>query len=137
MDPYKLETMSKWPIPIKKKEVPAFLGFATYYPQFIVSCSAKARPLIDLTKDVAFTWWCIQQQAFDELRVRILSAPILTEFDRNLETSIETNGSNWAIAGILPQYHVVNEYIRFNPVEYHAKTLSATQHNWPIHDKKL
>ena len=31
MDVSKLETMSKWPIPMKKKEVQAFLGFSNYY----------------------------------------------------------------------------------------------------------
>ena len=56
MDPSKLETMSKWPIPTKEKEVQAFLGFTNYYSRFIVNYSAKARPLIDLTKDVPFTW---------------------------------------------------------------------------------
>ena len=55
MDPSKLEIMSKWLIPTKKKEVQAFLGFANYYRRFIVNYSAKARPLIDLTKDVPFT----------------------------------------------------------------------------------
>ena len=54
-DPSKLETMSQWPIPAKKKEVQAFLGFANYYPECIVNYSAKARPLIDLTNDVPFT----------------------------------------------------------------------------------
>ena len=55
MDPLKLETMSQWPIPTKKKEVQAFLGFANYYRRFIVNYSTKARLLIDLTKDVPFT----------------------------------------------------------------------------------
>ena len=67
MDPSKRETMSKWPIPTKKKEVQAFLGFANYYPRFIINYSAKARPLVDLTKDVPFTCRHTQQQAFDEL----------------------------------------------------------------------
>ena len=55
MDPSKLETMSKWPIPTKKKKVQAFLDFANYYRQFIVNYSSKAPLLIDLTKDVLFT----------------------------------------------------------------------------------
>ena len=117
MDPLKLETMSKWPIPTKKKEVQAFLGFANYYRRFIVNYSAKARPLIDLTKDVPFTWGHMQQQAFDELRARFLSAPILTQFDRTLETIMETDGSNQAIAGILSEYHVINVCKQFHSVE--------------------
>ena len=55
MDPSKLESMSKWPIPTKKKEVQAFLVFANYYCGFIVNYSAKPCPLINLTKDVSFT----------------------------------------------------------------------------------
>ena len=55
MDPAKLETKYTWPVPTKKKEVQAFLGFANYYRQFIENYSAKARPLIDLTKDVPFS----------------------------------------------------------------------------------
>ena len=54
MDPSKLKTMSKWAIPTKRKEVQAFLGFANYYRQFIFNYSAKARPFIELTKDVPF-----------------------------------------------------------------------------------
>ena len=56
MDPSKLETMSKWPTPTKKKEVQAFLGFANYYRRFIANYSAKAHPLIELTKDIPFSW---------------------------------------------------------------------------------
>ena len=137
MDPAKLETMSKWQVPSKKKEVRAFLGFANYYRRFIENYSARARPLIDLTKDVQFSWGHQQQQAFHELRTRFLSAPIVTQFDRTLETIMETDASNQAIACILSQYHIVNGVKQLHAVEYHAKTLSAAQRNWPIHDEKL
>ena len=40
----KLETMSKRPIPTKKKEVQALVGFPNYYHQYYCS---KACPLID------------------------------------------------------------------------------------------
>ena len=137
MDPAKLYTMSKWPLPTKKKEVQAFLGFANYYSRFIENYSAKARPLIDLTKDAPFSWGHQQQQAFDELRTRFLCTPILTQVDRTLKTIIETDACNQAIAGILSQYHIVKAVKQLHPVVYHAKTLSAAQRNWPIHDKEL
>ena len=50
---------------------------------------------------------------------------------------METDASNQAIAGILSLYHIVNGAKQLHPVEYHAKTLSAVQRNWPIHDKEL
>ena len=52
MDPTKLKNMCKWPIPTKKKEIQLFLACANYYRRFIVNYSAKARPIIDVTKDV-------------------------------------------------------------------------------------
>ena len=137
MDPFILEDMSKWPIPSKKREVLAFLVFANDYRRFIVNYGAKACPLIDLTKDVLFTCGHTQQQAFDKLRVRVLSAPILTQFDRTLATIMETDASNQAIAGILSQSYVGNGCKQLHPVEYHTKTLSSIQRNWPIHDKEL
>ena len=107
------------------------------YRRFIHNYSSKARPLIALTKDVPFTRGHRQQQAFDELRVQFLSAPILTQFDRTLKTIMETDASNQAIAGILFQYQVVNRCKQLHSGEYHAKTLSSTQRKWPIHDKEL
>ena len=137
MDQARLKTMSKWPVPTKKKEVQAFLGFANYYRRFIENYSSKARPLIDLTKDVLFSCGHQQQQAFDEVRTRFLCAPIFTQFDHTLETIIETDASNQAIAGILSQYHIDNGAKQLHCIEYDAKTLSAAQRNWPIHDKEL
>ena len=50
---------------------------------------------------------------------------------------METDASNPAIPGILSQYHIVNGAKQLHDVEYHAKTLSAAQRNWPIHDIEL
>ena len=137
MDPAKLETMSKWPVRTKKTEVQTLLDFANYYRRFIEDYSAKARPLIDLTKDLPFSWGHQQQQAHDELRTRFLSALILTQFDRTLATIMETDASNHAIAGILSQYHIVNRAKQLHPVEYHVKTLSTALRNWPIHENEV
>ena len=133
----KLETMSKWPILTQKKKVQPFLGFATNYRWFIVNYSAKARPLIYLTKDVPFKWEHAQQQAFDKVQVRFLSCLILTQLDRSLKTISETDAANQAIASILSQYHVINRYKQLLPLDYHAETLFVTDRNWPIHDKEL
>ena len=103
-----------------------FLGFANYYCRFFVNYNAKACPLINLTKDVSFTCGHTQQQAFDKLRARFLSAPILTQCDRTLQTIMETDASNQAIAGILSRYHVVNRCEQLHTVKYYAKTLSTT-----------
>ena len=137
MDASKVDTMSKCPRPTKKKEVQVFLCFTNYYRRFINNYNGEARPLIDLTKDVPFSWGLAQQQAFDGLMQRFISTPIRRQFDGTLETIMETDANNQAIAGILSQYHVINGAKQLHPIEYHAKTLTATQRYCPIHDKEL
>ena len=78
--------MSKWPTPTKRKEVQAFLGFANYYRRFIANYSSKVRQLINLSRHVPFSLGQAQQQSFDELKQLFLSTPILTQFDRYIET---------------------------------------------------
>src|SRR5258706_6448272 len=64
MQQKKVDAILDWQTPTKKKEVQAFLGFANYYRRFIKNYSAKAKPLIELTKDVPFCWNQQQQEAF-------------------------------------------------------------------------
>jgi len=93
--------MYKWPMSTRKKEVPAWLGFANYYQRFIANYSSKATLLIVLTWDLPFSCGQAQQQSFDKLNQLFLSTPILTQFDRYFETIMETDTSNQAILGIL------------------------------------
>ena len=50
---------------------------------------------------------------------------------------MEPDASNQAIAGILCQYHIGNGVKQLYWVAYYAKTLSAAQRNWHIHDKEV
>ena len=49
--------------------------------------------------------------------IHYMSAPILTKWDRALETIMEIDASNQAIAGILSQYHIKNGVKQLHPVE--------------------
>ena len=59
------------------------------------------------------------------------------QFDCTRENIMEIDASNQAVAGILSQYHIVNGAKQLHPIEYHAKTISAAQRNWHMHDKEL
>ena len=126
----KIDAVLEWQTPTKKKEVQAFLGFANYYRRFIAKYSAKVKPLTELTKDVPFSWGHQQQKAFDNLTTAFTTAPVLKPFDRELETIMETDASNQAIAGVLSQYWTNENGAKvLHPIDHHAKTLSATKRN--------
>ena len=48
-----------------------------------------------------------------------------------------TDASNQSIPGILSQYHIVNRAKQLHHIEDYAKTNTAIQRNWPMHDTAL
>ena len=81
MDPAKVARVSEWPTLSSKKEVQSFLGFINFYQRFIEGFSHITQPLFDLTKaDSTFKWSSEEKSAFDILRNRVTSAPILEVF---------------------------------------------------------
>ena len=78
MDPAKVAGVSNWPTLSNKKEVQSFLGFTNFYRRFIEGFSHIAQLLFDLTKgDSMFKWSSEEQLAFDTLKDKITSTPIL------------------------------------------------------------
>ena len=45
------------------------------------------------------------KQAFNNLKQRFITAPILAHFNSNLEYVIKINSSNYALGGVLSQYN--------------------------------
>ncbi len=78
MDPIKLAGIRDWPTPTTVKQVRSFLGFGNYYRKFISGFAHLARPLHELTKkNKIWTWTAECQVAFELLKERFTSAPVL------------------------------------------------------------
>ena len=104
MDLIKLARIRDWPTPTTVKQVRSFLGFGNYYRKFISGFAHLTRPLHDLTKkNKLWTWTAECQIAFDILKERFTSAPVLmmpdvnkpfVTFVRQLRNSRGTVGSS-------------------------------------------
>jgi len=82
VNPIKTKAIWEWENPRKVKEVQSFLGFCNFYPRFIEGFSRTAKPLYRLTeKDVDWEWGEKEQAAFNELRTKLTTAPVLTHYD--------------------------------------------------------
>ena len=78
MDDKKVKKVKNWSVPRTVKGVCEFLGFMGYYRRFIQDYLTLARPLLNLTKKTTpWHWKDRQQQAFEALRDRMCSKPIL------------------------------------------------------------
>ncbi|KAJ9557656.1 hypothetical protein OSB04_012270 [Centaurea solstitialis] len=79
VDPAKIKSIQNWESPKSPMEVRSFLGLAGYYRRFIKHFSAIATPLTALTKkNIKFEWTTTCEYAFNNLKEKLTSAPILT-----------------------------------------------------------
>ena len=89
--------MVNWPQPHNWKEVQSFLGFTNFYCHFVEGFSNIAHPLFDLTKkDTPFAWTTDCEAAFQQLRNRITSAPILALLNDRQPFRVKADSSDFA-----------------------------------------
>ncbi|SPC61973.1 related to pol protein [Ustilago sp. UG-2017b] len=137
MDPGKVCTVKEWPMPESIHDIQRFLGFANFYWRFIAHFARIAKPLTSLVKPTEhfkkFKLPEEAQQAFHQLIQAFTSAGVLQHFDYHLPTRVETDASDFAIAGVLKQEHEQ----RWHPVAYYSRKMSSAEKNYEIHDKEL
>ena len=83
VDPEKVEAVMSWERPKSVFEIRGFLGLVGYYRRFIEDFSRLATPMTRLIqKEVKFEWndWC--KKAFQELKRRLTSTPIMIVLER-------------------------------------------------------
>nr|GFD52631.1 putative reverse transcriptase domain-containing protein [Tanacetum cinerariifolium] len=79
MDLAKVKAITKWPRPTSKIEVRSFLGLARYYRRFVEGFLRLALPMTKLMrKGENFVWSEEREKSFEELKQRLVSAPVLT-----------------------------------------------------------
>ncbi|KAJ1573263.1 hypothetical protein NDA15_002942 [Ustilago hordei] len=137
MDPEKVRTVKEWPMPESIHDIQRFLGFANFYRRFIAHFARIAKPLTALVKPIEwfkkFELPEEAQQAFHKLIQAFTSAGVLQHFDYHLPTRLETDASDFAIAGVLKQEHEG----RWHPVTFYSRKMSSAEKNYEIHDKEL
>nr|GEW53005.1 putative reverse transcriptase domain-containing protein [Tanacetum cinerariifolium] len=78
VDPAKIESIKDWASPKTPTEIHQFLGLTGYYRRFIEGFSRIAKSMTKLTqKDVKFDWGDKQEAAFQRIKQKLCSAPIL------------------------------------------------------------
>jgi hypothetical protein len=104
MDPIKIAGIKNWPIPTKVKDVRSFLGFCNFYRPFIQGFAHLAQPLNELTrKDAEWSWGDQQQKAFDELKRRVTTEPVLAYPVLTDPFELEVDASGFAMGAVLLQ----------------------------------
>ena len=134
MNDDKVKAILEWPTPKTVCGVHSFLGLANFYRRFIKDYAQVARPLNDLTKkDQAFEWKELQQTAFDTLKQRCTTAPVLAFPDIDKQFHLETDALDFTTSTVLS----ILKDEKWHPVAYSLHSMSPEEHNYPIADKEM
>jgi hypothetical protein len=105
-NPEKVEAMVNFPVPKTVRQVRRFLGMTGWYRKFVRNYAEIASPISDLLKlkpGEKFIWSEAANQAFLELKSRLVSAPILKLPDYSKQFVIQCDASNGALGAVLTQ----------------------------------
>ena len=111
VDPEKVEAVMSWERPKSVFEICSFLGLARYYRRFIEDFSRLAAPMTRLTwKKVRFDRDDRYEEAFQELRRRLTTAPILIVLDKGQGYTVYCDASRAGLGCVLMQSRRVVAY---------------------------
>jgi hypothetical protein len=124
----KVGAVKNWPQPENVKDIQSFLAFMFFFSRFIPNFKRVAYPMQQLTlKDVAWSWSPLQQNAFDELKHLIVTAPVLRYPDPSKIYHLETDFSKIGFGWVLSQE---DEEGHQHPVLYGSRSLSKQEQNY-------
>nr|KYP33143.1 Retrovirus-related Pol polyprotein from transposon 17.6 [Cajanus cajan] len=134
VDPAKVEVIEKLLPPINVRGIRSFLGHAGFYRRFIKDFSMIARPLSNLlNKDTPFCFNDSCLKAFEALKARLTSAPIITAPDWKLDFELMCDASDYAVGAVLGQRRAKT----FHAIHYASKVLNEAQINYATTEKEL
>lgn len=158
-DPEKISRVKDWVRPTNRKEVLQFLGFVGYYRRYMSGYSALAAPLYrltsgdpkrkkrgrnkSLTPDPPFLWTEDCETAFQTLKGRLTTAPVLGYPDYSLPFVLQTDASGEGLGAVLVQVQGGKERViafasrGLSPAEtrYRAHKLEFLALKWAVTDK--
>ncbi|RDX80254.1 Retrovirus-related Pol polyprotein from transposon 17.6, partial [Mucuna pruriens] len=136
VDKAKIDIITSLPNPTSVREVRSFLGHAGFYRRFIKNFSALALPLSRLLqKDVEFNFDQPCIEAFQELKSRLTSAPILQAPSWDLPFELMCDASNSALGAVLGQRARAGQPVHV--IAYASRTMDSAQQNYTTTEKEL
>ena len=128
-DPGKIAAIRDMPTPQSPKAVRRFLGCTGFYRRHVPDYAALAHPLFRLTrKDSLFTWGQEEQESFETLKQKLITAPILRLPDFSLEFEIHCDASAIAIGACLMQQDPSEQ--RPYPISYYSRKLKGAEERY-------
>jgi len=142
LDPEKLRAIREWAPPdeslgvsMKKTKVREFVGFCNFYRDGMDHYSDIAAPLTALTSPTApWKWDTPEQEAFENLKLLAISAPVRVALNLDLPIEAFTDASDVGLAAAI--HHRFPDG-KLRPVAFHSRKLNKAEKNYSVHDREL
>lgn len=129
----KVSAIAEIVAPKTVKQVRSFLGMVNFYRPFIRDCSLISTPLTDLLKkDKKFVWNAVEQLAFDSLKEKLMSPPVLCCPDFSKPMEIHVDASLVGLGAVLVQKIGKREQV----IAYASRTLSKAERNYSTTERE-
>jgi hypothetical protein len=130
VDPSKVKDILEWKPPTTVHQVQSFLGLASYYRRFIPDFSKLVKPITSLLKnETKFHWSSKCNEAFEQLKVLLTTAPVLAQPDINKPFDVYCDASGSGLGCVLMQEGQV--------IAYASRQLRRHEEHYPTHDLEL
>ncbi|GJY54608.1 putative nucleotidyltransferase, ribonuclease H [Tanacetum coccineum] len=134
VDKAKIDVIAKLPYPTNVKGIRSFLGHAGFYRRFIKDFYIISKPMTQLLlKDAKFNFFDDCKKAFNILKEKLTTAPIIISPYWNMPFELMCDASDFAVGAILGQR--IDGTIK--PIYYASKTLNNAQEHYTTTEKEL
>lgn len=129
----KIEAIKNILPPTTPKLALSFLGLAGFYRKFVKGFATITKPIYSAINTKPWTWTSECQEAFENLKEKLVSAPILVHPDFNKPFILECDASDYQIGIILSQEGTDQQ---IHPVCYGSRLLSPTEQNYSATERE-
>ena len=138
-DPSKISAIKDWQTPETEDELWSFLGLAGYYRRFIKGFAQLVAPLQNLlgpprkkrrktqasVTEFKAKWTAEHDEAFQKVKEKLITAPVLGYPDFNLPFLVETDASLKGLGGVISQDQENGKVV----IAYASRKLRPTEKN--------
>ena len=133
VDQEKIRAIVNLARPQNVSELWQLLGMANHVGKFTRNLAETTKPLRDiLKKDTAWIWEEPQKIAFQSLKEKLSTVPVLIHYSADKETKVSADASSYDLSGVLLQ----KQGHDWRPVFYASRSLTETEQRYTQIEKE-